>query len=298
VPVPGSFLRTIRQPRDVLTVIPTGSLFPESLAVAESAYAQDITLFQKLAASSASSAHLLEQIRTPGAFYADQRMSLLKLFRRCVSAACDTETTKKITKVTTAELIRSFGDTFKDIDTLNSQFASADTKKITATLSALLAESDTRGQSGYLLTGEFFDWFESNLGTEFEIRGPRGAGKDVELSTVFPEFKGSYPCDFVITSRRNQSVRAIGFARYDATRGGSQSDDRTGGNETKVLKAQRLCVDTHHRFRMIFLADGPGLAHGDTWEEACALDGSWNDNVRVTTLKLAQQRITADWIRG
>lgn len=224
-------------------------------------------------------------------------MSLLKLFRRCVCPVCDTETTKKITKISTESLVANYGPIFKPIDVLNSQFAAMDDAMMSA-LAVLLAENDTRGQSGYALTEMFFAWFEKTLGSRFEIRGPRRAGRDIELSALFKEYSGSYPCDFVITGKKTPMPVAIGFARYDSTRGGSQSDDRTGGNEAKVLKAKELCAKTKHRFRIVFLADGPGLVHRDTWEEACQLDGAWNDNVRVTTLKLASERITASWLGG
>jgi hypothetical protein len=129
----------------------------------------------------------------------------------------------------------------------------------------------------------------------FKIIGPRGAGKDIELSDIFPDFVGSYPCDFVIRDRELR-VLAIGFARYDSTRGGAQSDDRTSGNEAKVLKAIEYSAKSGNIFKIIFLADGPGLAHKDTWEAACQLDGMWGDRVRVTTLQLADKRINQDWL--
>ena len=38
--------------------------------------------------------------------------------------------------------------------------------------------------------------------------------------------------------------------------------------------------------------------HGDTWKEACDLDGQWNGRVRVTTLKLAEKRISPQWLES
>jgi hypothetical protein len=58
------------------------------------------------------------------------------------------------------------------------------------------------------------------------------------------------------------------------------------------------CQRQRKSLRIIFLADGPGLAHGDTWREAVKLDGLWDGNVRVTTLKLANERVTLEWLRG
>src|SRR5207248_3341189 len=130
------------------------------------------------------------------------------------------------------------------------------------------------------------------------IEGPRGAGPDVELSTVIPGFRRTCPCDFVVRRCLDRSVVAVGFARYDSTRGGAQSDDRTGGNLGKVHMIREHCQRIRKPVRVLFLADGPGLAHGDTWREALNLDGIWGGNVRVTTLKLADQRVTLEWLTG
>lgn len=290
-----SYFKTIRRPLDVVTAIPTGLTFPESLEVALNSYKSDILNFQSLVNQSTSSADLLARIRS-NSVKADTRMSLLKLFRRCVSLVCDTESTKKIVAVSTESIVANFGDTFKPIASLKTQFASLSEDHIAA-LAVLMAENDGRGQSGYALTGRFFDWFESVF-RDFDISGPRGAGPDIELSSIFPDFVGSYPCDFVIKDKSSGKVCAVGFARYDSTRGGSQSDDRTGGNSNKVEKAKEYYRKSGNKFRIIFLADGPGLTHKDTWEEACNLDGQWDDNVRVTTLKLAKERVSREWLRG
>lgn len=223
-------------------------------------------------------------------------MSLLKMFRRCVSPVLDTEMTKKISKVSTADLVSAYGATFKPIEKLKEQFANLPPEHL-ATLAALIGEYDTRGQSGYELTELFFDWFDEAFKGVLTIEGPRRAGRDVELSTVFTDFVGNYPCDFVIrTVEAKPVVLAVGFARYDATRGGAQSDDRTGGNLYKVAKATEYSAKSGNTFRVVFLADGPGLVHKDTWAEACAIDGEWNGAVRVTTLKLAPERVTLDWL--
>ena len=131
---------------------------------------------------------------------------------------------------------------------------------------------------------------------DFNITGPRGAGRDIELSNIFTDFEYRYPCDFIVKHTASDNLVAVGFARYDSTRGGAQSDDRTGGNSFKVEKARQYCESTGRLFKLIFVSDGPGLAHNDTWQEACDLDGQWGDRVRVTTLLLAPQRITSEWL--
>ncbi|AOG00515.1 hypothetical protein BSY18_3384 [Blastomonas sp. RAC04] len=291
------FLSSIEVPSSIITPIDSAIRFPEILKQSYSRYEGDIALFHDLIKSSASSAELLDRIRS-SKIQKDTRMSLLKMFRRCVAPVIDTEMSKKITKVTTEELVNSYGATFKPIEKLQEQFAALRPGDF-ETLAALVGEYDTRGQSGYALTEQFFDWFETQFPDVLTIEGPRRAGRDVELSSIFTDFVGGYPCDFVIrTVGKKPKVLAVGFARYDATRGGAQSDDRTGGNRYKVEKARQYCAETGRSFRVIFLADGPGLAHRDTWQEACEIDGEWDGNVRVASLKLAPTRITLDWLIG
>lgn len=291
-----SYLASV-DPETVVSPIDMATRFPELLAQARAKYGEAIAVFQKLIAESASSGDLLTRIRSekfPGAM----RMSLLKLFRRCVSPVLDTEKSKKIRKVTTASIIASLGPTFKDISVLQGQFAAISDDQIAA-LAALIGEYDTRGQLGYQLTATFFEWFEAAHGKAFKIIGPRGAGRDIEIVTVLPDWtEGNYPCDFAISDARSASLMAVGFARYDSTRGGAQSDDRTGGNSDKVSKARAYAAKSGRKFRILFLADGPGLTHRDTWEEACKLDDSWDGNVRVVTLRLALARVTEPWLRA
>lgn len=288
-----SFLSKIEDPNTVITPIDTAIRFPEILEVLLAKYRDDIDLFGAMVAKSRSSAELLDQIRQKG-IASDTRMSLLKIFRRAVAPVLDTETTKKL-KIPTLTLVENYGTTFKPIEVLKEQFAGMDNETKGA-LAALIGEYDTRGQLGYILTDNFFTWFEQAFAGVMSIKGPRGAGRDIELSTIFTDFEGQYPCDFVITADEDGRVLAVGFARYDSTRGGAQSDDRTGGNAYKVTKAKEYCEKTGKELRLVFLSDGPGLGHRDTWQEACNLDGGWRGNVRVATMKLAESRITPDWL--
>ncbi|EKN3726763.1 TPA: hypothetical protein ACY4ZU_004349 [Yersinia enterocolitica] len=290
-----SFFSTISNPHSVVTAIPSSRTYPDFLQQRVDTYSPVISLFSDLVKHSNSSFELLELIRTQGRFEASVRMSLLKIFRRCVCTVLDTEATKKITKISTSSLVESYGHLFKSINQLKEQFLSI-TQSETYALAVLLGEYDDRGQQGYILSDLFFEWFENNFQNQLCIDGPRGAGRDIELSSVFPDFVGSCPCDFIIRDRTTNRVYAIGFARYDSTRGGSQSDDRTGGNSDKVHKAMNYNLLTNNKFKIIFLSDGPGLTHRDTWHEACVLDGAWDGNVRVSTLKTAQERITLEWL--
>lgn len=291
-----SFLSTILYPESVVTAIASSPTFPEFVEGRFNRYEQYLDLFGDLIRSSNSSADLLDKIRNPVAHKADVRMSLLKLFRRCVSTVIDTEKSKKL-KIPTSDFVNYYGHTFKDINILKRQFTNMPDKEKYA-LTSLIGEYDDRGHQGYILTDLFFSWFESRFSCSLTIEGPRGAGRDIQLSSVFTDFNGDYPCDFVIRDFRSKEVLAIGFARYDSTRGGSQSDDRTGGNNDKVMQADEFNRTNRSNFKILFLSDGPGLTHRDTWEEACILDGKLNDRVRVSTLKLADERITEEWFRS
>jgi len=288
------FLTQIADPNTVVMALDSAIRFPEVLDVTLTKYKEPIETFSQLVAKASSSAELLDRIRSRD-FPGKKRMALLKMFRRSVSPVIDTEMAKKVTRVETKTLVDNYGHTFKPIELLKEQFAKLTTDG-KAALAALVGEYDTRGQIGYSLTGLFFDWFETQFEDVMTIEGPRGAGRDIELATVLPGFVGEYPCDFVIRKAKTREVLAVGFARYDATRGGAQSDDRTGGNAYKVSKAREYCERSGDKLRILFLADGPGLAHGDTWRAACDLDGDWNGNVRVTTMKLAEKRVTSDWL--
>jgi hypothetical protein len=290
------FFRTISDPSKVITPIDSTIRFPEVLDILIDKYDDAIDIFCDLISTSSSSADILVKIRTTERT-ADERMALLKMYRRCISPVLDTETTKKIKKVSNEMLIEAYGKTFKPINKLKSQFGNL-SKEMRYALAALIGEYDTRGQLGYQLTGAFFDWFENHFKNQFAIEGPRGAGRDIELTEIFPDFNGSYPCDFVIKKAKDKKAVAIGFARYDSTRGGAQSDDRTGGNSNKVDKIKSYFKKSGEYIKIIFLSDGPGLLHKDTWEESCALDGQWDGNVRVATLKLAEKRITKEWLES
>ncbi len=291
-----SFFRTIADPSKVITPIDSTIRFPEVLDILIDKYDDAIDIFCDLIKNSDSSADVLVKIRTTTR-KADERMALLKMYRRCVSPVLDTETTKKIKKVSNEMLIETYGETFKPIGKLKKQFGNLP-KEMRYALAALIGEYDTRGQLGYQLTGAFFDWFEDHFKGEFTIEGPRGAGRDIELAEIFPDFNGSFPCDFVIRKAKDKTPVAVGFARYDSTRGGAQSDDRTGGNSNKVDKAKKYFKNSGKHIKLIFLSDGPGLLHKDTWEESCTLDGQWGGNVRVATLKLAAKRITKEWLES
>ncbi len=280
------------KPLDIITALDNNLRFQEALPINVAKYENDINEFKTLVLNSSSSEELLDKIRQRN-IHKDKRMTFLKLFRRCVSTVIDTETSKKISKISTQSLIDAYSATFANINDLKKFFRSLTEAEI-QTLSCLLAEYDTRGLSGYELTTLFFSWFKNNF-ADFEIKGPIAAGRDIELSSILSDFDDlNFPCDFIIY-HQNKLV-AVGFSRYDSTRGGAQSDDRTGGNALKVAKLKNYQMKTNNIIKVIFLSDGPGLAHNDTWQENCRLADSWGDNARVTTMKIANIIITREWL--
>lgn len=289
-------IRNVTDSHSIVTAIPSSETFPDFLEGRVEKYEEQLEEFIRLLNKSESSAQLLEKIRTPRLYTPKVRMTFLKIFRRCVCTVADTEATKKL-KTPNSVFVENYGHLFKDIDVLKEQFNNINEKEKYALIS-LIGEYDNRGQQGYILTRLFFEWFENNFEELYTIEGPRGAGLDPQLSVYFPEFEGDFPCDFVIKRLENDEVVAVGLARYDSTRGGAQSDDRTGGNSDKVFKAKQFRKDTGHKFKLIFVSDGPGLTHRDTWEEAVRLDEAWENNVRVVTLKTAQNRITHKWLES
>lgn len=281
-------------PYEIITVLSNGANFAIDSSMALAKYSGQISDFIKLVRESSSSADLLFKIRSPG-INANTRMTYLKLFRRCVCSSLDTELSKKINAVSTETLVTNFSEHFLDISELKNFFNKDFTYCHLMSLSCLLAEYDKRGTSGYQLTDLLFNQLES-LYPNVDVLGPRGAGKDIELNTVYPSFTGGkFPCDFVIKEKRTEKVLAVGFSRYDSTRGGAQSDDRTGGNAQKVSKLREHFALTGEIIKVLFVSDGPGLAHNDTWEETLNLDESWDDNVRVTTLKTLEE-VTQNWL--
>ncbi|WP_373544249.1 hypothetical protein [Chamaesiphon sp.] len=150
-----NFLRTISDLGKIITPIDSTIRFPEILEILINKYSGAVETFCQLIRECDSSEDVLRQIRQPER-EADERMALLKMYRRCVSPVLDTETTKKIRKISTESLIETYGLTFKPIAKLKQQFQ-AMSPEYRFALAALIGEYDTRGQSGYELTGLFFD---------------------------------------------------------------------------------------------------------------------------------------------
>ena len=94
------------------------------------------------------------------------------------------------------------------------------------------------------------------------------------------------------------TVLAVGLARYDSDRGGSQEDDRTGQYRDCANEILSYATSKGLKTKVIFLNDGPGLLLGSMWNDYAYLESLWNDRVRVVTLRMVPERITLDWLRS
>lgn len=139
-------------------------------------------------------------------------------------------------------------------------------------------------------------------GHEYLIAGPRRAGADVQLDTALPKFTKIVPADFVILRKIDTTPLVVGFAHYDSDRGGSQEDDRTGGNQDKVEKIMAWAARRRIPIRVLFINDGPGLLLGSMWDDYARLETAniVDDELRVMvlTLKMVTERLTHDWLEG
>ncbi|MFP7696587.1 hypothetical protein [Trueperella sp. LYQ143] len=269
--------------------------YPDYMEAVEIAYKEAFDSFWELVTETEDAATLLRRImKEKGGL----RMNLLKLFRRFVSPDTSVEMLKKVSN--TENIIREYGYRFRstaDLVEIQERYKGK-MRELELPLMAVLFETQNRGQSGYRLTDMFFEWFENNLGDEFTIEGPRGAGRDVELSSILPGFDKGTPTDFVIRSRDNKEVVAIGYARYDSDRGGSQEDDRISGNRDKITKLRNYRqANPDSDIKIIFLNDGPGIVLGSMYKDYVDLEEVYGPGfTMVTTLKMLDDRLTSSWL--
>jgi len=263
--------------------------YPDHFLEALELYSPIIARFRALAKSSGTSEDLLRRIQQ---ITEKERVQLLKLFRRYVSPNSSVEMLKK--KRNTEGICRTFGPHFRPIGVVR---ANIDRPDYDVAVSVLLFEHKDRGIFGYDLTQKFFAWFEARFPRPpYQALGPRRAGADIELSEVFPDYPHRCPSDIVI--KRNELPILVGFARYDSDRGGSQEDDRTGGNQTKVLQIIEYAETKGINVRILFLNDGPGLLLGSMWRDYGEIEKINPKRILVATLKMLPVRLTEAWMTG
>lgn len=269
--------------------------YPDYLEDARHLYEGVFREFGLLLQSAKSSSDLLLKIQAQSG---DLRIQLLRCFRKYVSPMTSVEMLKVKAKV--PSVISDFGSSFRALDDVRSGYSKRSVSD--EALAAVLWEHHDRGTPGYILTKSFFDAFEEKFGDDYTIAGPREAGADVQLSAVLPKFTSIVPADFVILRKDSDIPLVVGFAHYDSDRGGSQEDDRTGGNQDKVEKIMAYAARRRLPMQVLFVNDGPGLLLGSMWDDYSRLEsGNIVDDelrVMVVTLKMVSKRVTSDWLEG
>lgn len=272
------------------------SFYPDYLIHATTLYKPVMEKFGELLQSSSTSEDLfwkIEAIREPFL-----RTQVWRVFRKYVHPTISVEMLK--VKQRGQDIVTHFGGEFRPIEEVKEAFASRPMPD--DTLAALFWEYKDRGQSGYNLTEEFFEYFRVQF-PDIPISGPERAGKDILLGSVFPDYPNpKRPVDFVIHENSAlaapESVLAIGLARYDSDRGGAQEDDRIGGYRDCADEVLRYAHDHNLKVKVIFLNDGPGLVLGSMWDDYARLESRWSGKVLVLTMRMLPERLTVDWLRS
>ena len=262
--------------------------YPDSLDEAKILYENVLLRFTEVVEQAKNSANLLEIItKEPDPL----RIQLLRVFRRYVSPDTSVEMTKKKSKI--PDIIKDFGYRFRPIEQVKQNLQSRPIPD--ETLMAILLEQSTRGQKGYDLTESFFLWFNKVFNKDYLIRGPVRAGRDVMLNEVLDNWQYKTPADMLI-SRLDGTPLVVGFARYDSDRGGSQEDDRTGGNRDKITEILGYAKTYNLPLKVLMLNDGPGLLLGSMWNDYANLEQYGQGRVMVCTLKMLDERFTQSWL--
>ena len=270
----------------------SGEYYPDILKDACELYKPILVLFGQMLKTSESSVALLNHIAdVPDGW---MRVQLSRVFRKYVSPETPVEMLKKKTQV--REICEHFGRGFRPIQQVQSAYQTRQVPD--EALCAVLWEYKDRGKKGYDLTEKFFSVFRSSFPL-LPIKGPERAGKDILLGEIFKDYpKPSRPVDFLIYDTNNTDILAIGLARYDSDRGGSQEDDRTGGYHNCADEIIRYANKHKMKTKVIFINDGPGLLLGSMWDDYGRIEKSWPGRIMVATLRMVPVRLTLAWLRS
>lgn len=268
-----------------------GAFYPDILAQACELYKPVLVYFGQLLKVSPSSEMLLKEITKLTQTW--MRIQLLRVFRKYVSPDTSVEMLKSKNKI--PMVCATFGKDFRPINVVQKKFNERPLPD--EALCAVLWEYKDRGQKGYSLTETFFDMFQSKF-PNYTIEGPKRAGADVQLKSVFPDYPNpTRPVDFVIRDN-NKNVLAIGLARYNSDRGGAQEDDRTGGYNNCAKEILAYTSTKKLKTKVIFLNDGPGLLLGSMWDDYSKLEKINSDRIMVLTLRMLDERLTEKWLKS
>lgn len=270
----------------------TGEYYPDILEDACRLYSPVLETFSQLLNRSESSSALFMNISAVPTQW--MRIQLCRVFRKYVSPETPVEMLKK--KSLARQICEDFGDGFRAIHIVQEKFDSRPLPD--EALCAVLWEYKDRGKKGYDLTDKFFDMVQGKF-PDLNIWGPRGAGADVQASSIWSDYPNpSRPLDFVISSDDKKTIYAVGLARYDGDRGGAQEDDRTGGYKNCADEVLEYVHSHGLNTKVIFLNDGPGLLLGSMWEDYSRIEERHPNEVKVITLRMIEERLTESWLKG
>lgn len=268
----------------------TGEYYPDILPLACELYKPVLVIFGDLIQRSHSSTDLLMMISEIKERW--MRIQVARVFRKYVSPETPVEMLKK--KRDAARICDRFGRGFRQINLVQQRFSERPIPD--EALCAVLWEYKDRGKKGYDLTERLFVILREQF-PMLILSGPERAGKDVLLGSIFSDYpKPDRPIDFLICE--GDKVLAVGLARYDSDRGGSQEDDRTGQYRDCAQEIITYANSRGLNTKVIFLNDGPGLLLGSMWRDYAYLETLWPNRVHVVTLRMVPYRITLDWLRS
>ncbi|MEI6433695.1 MAG: bstEII [Bacteroidota bacterium] len=265
----------------------TGEFYPDILIDACQLYRPVLEIFGQLLKSSESSQRLFlgtTEVKQPW-----MRIQLARVFKKYVSPTTPVEMLKK--KGSAKWICEQFGKGFRTISEVQKAFYSRPMPD--EALCAILWEYKDRGKKGYDLTERMFELLRLKF-PDYKLEGPERSGRDILLGEIFPDYpKPNRPADFII--KKDGVILAVGFARYDSDRGGSQEDDRTGGYHHASRELLEYAQGKELRTKVIFVNDGPGLLLGSMWDDYSYLE-EVSDDILVVTLRMIVDRITEDWL--
>ncbi len=268
----------------------TGEYYPDILPLACELYKPVLVMFGQLLRASHSSTDLFVNISDTTPQW--MRIQLCRVFRKYVSPDIPVEMLKK--KSAASQICKQFGKGFRPIAEVQKKFASRPLPD--EALCALLWEYKDRGKKGYDLTERLFAIMKEQF-PELRLSGPERAGKDILMGEIFADYpKPDRPVDFIIYEEKKPL--AVGLARYDSDRGGSQEDDRTGQYRDCANEILTYAQEHGLNIKIIFLNDGPGLLLGSMWNDYAYIENIGKDRIKVVTLRMIPERITLEWLKN
>lgn len=270
------------QPRPWVTLVHDG-FFPEALHDARMVYGPILLRFRQLVDASESSQRLYLLIQDEAPSWL--RLQLLRVFRRLVCP--DIPLAAMSDRAARWRVIGDYGRLFRDVSDVQSSLASR--PEPDEALCALLWENRTRMQRVAGLRPRFMERF-GVLFPHLTVAGPDLTGDGIRLKHVLPGHpEPERPIDFLV--RRGPELLAIGWVRH-------QRDSADGADlRDGVAKVRDFCAQPGgSAVRLLVVVDGAGMLEEGAWRFYGSLERQWPGRVRVSTLRLLQERVTPGFL--